>query len=94
MITVWWRAILAFRKGILPTSVYASSSLALVGSYRVEDMAVYEAPGNEDGIVAMPPVRFPQIYADPIQSPLQVGATRIAGVGFCPVILASARAID
>jgi hypothetical protein len=48
---------------------------ALIGSHRVtvEDLAIYDAPRAEDGTVtAMPPIRLPAIYADPLQSPLQV----------------------
>ncbi len=46
---------------------------ALAGEHRitVEDMAIYDAPRSEDGtILAMPPVRFPAVYADALHTPL------------------------
>jgi hypothetical protein len=51
---------------------------AIPGRYRVivEDMAIYKAPRSPDGTVtAMPPVRFPSRYTDPLRTPLQATVT-------------------
>ncbi len=47
---------------------------AVVGKHCViiEDLAIQKAPRSEDGtVLEMPPKRFPQVYSDPLQTPLR-----------------------
>ncbi len=53
----------------------SQSSGAVLGEHRVvlEDLSILSAPRTADGtVVTYPPKRFPEVYGDPLRTPLRV----------------------